>query len=140
MAGGAWEKVMGLMSPSTDATVPSVGFSSSRNTGFTGKLYDGTEYTGTRALPDVKYYDMYAYGTDKKDYTRGKIGDATAELQPTDGSTWNSDYADFVVSTAPVFRRGYDRTSNADVGVFAFFHVNGEPSSNSSFRAVLVGV
>ena len=140
MAGGAWEYVMGLMSPSTDATVPSVGSSSSSNTGFTGKLYNGTEYTGIRALPDAKYYDMYAYGTSNTEYDRGKIGDATAELQPTDGSTWNSDYANFVDSNVPVVIRDAYHSDTTLAGMYAFIGAGGGASSYNGFRSVLVGV
>ena len=139
MAGGLWEYVMGLMKPSTNTGEPSVGYSSSYNTGFTGKLYDGQAYTGIRALPSKKYYDLYTYGTSYTDYTRGKIGDVTAELKPVSSSntTWNGDYAGFVYSHIPVFLRGGGCSATPNAGVFVFGSDYGRAVSNGSFRAVV---
>ena len=114
---------MGLMEPSTTKGEPAVGYNSTHNTGntgFTGKLYNGSEYTGVRALPSKKYYDLYTYGTSYTDYTRGKIGDVTAELKPSSNTTWNGDYAGFVSSYYSVFLRGHSYNNAANAGAFAF--------------------
>ena len=139
MSAGATELLMGLMSPSTDETVPSVGEDETYNTGFTGKLYDGTEYSGIRELPtDSKYYDMYAYGDNMTDYTRGKIGDVTAEMQPSNERTWNSNVSTFPCSRYPLFVRGMPYTHGVSSGVFAFHGSSCHDLSLLGFRAVLV--
>ena len=142
MAEGTHEYVMGLMSPKTDSTVPSVGWTSTDNTGFTGKLHNGTAYTGVRELPDRKYYDMYAYGTSYTDYTRGKIGDATSEMMPKNYRTWNNDCAGFTQNWSTVFQRGGGRGDGdgTGAGVFNFNRFFGYASKDTSFRAVLLGV
>ena len=48
------------------------------------KASDGSiYYTGTgfnaSTLPELKYFDLYEYGTSTTDYTRRKLGDATSE-------------------------------------------------------------
>jgi len=140
MAGGTYEYVMGLMEPSTTKGEPAVGSSSTSNTGFTGKLYDGQAYTGVRSLPDSKYYDLYAYRTSEIDYTRGKIGDATVELKPeaSSGTTWNSDCAYFVRFGGTVFVRDYYCSHTTYAGVFAFYFDNGSANGQHSFRAVVL--
>ena len=141
MARGEWEYVMGLMSPNTYSTVPAVGRSTSYNTGFTGRLTDGTTYTGVRDLPDRKYYDMYVYAKSSTDYTRGKIGDATSEMMPSDNRAWNNDYAHFASSSVPVFERGGNTSAGGETaGVFSFNGSDGRDYISNSFRAVLVGV
>jgi len=139
MAGGTYEYVMGLMEPSTTKGEPAVGNNSTSNTGFTGKLYDGSAYTGVRALPSKKYYDLYTYGTSNTDYTRGKIGDVTAELKPVSSSktAWNDDYAHFVYSSASGFIRGGCCSSYSGPGVFSFSYNSGSSNGSASFRVVL---
>ena len=73
---------------------------------------------------DSKYYDVYT--------GNGKLGDATKETQG-----WNDDYAYFVYSSVPWFKRGgyYDNGSNA--GVFYFGIYSGGAGSYYSWRVVL---
>lgn len=101
--------------------------------------YDGSAYTGVRALPSKKYYDLYTYGTSNTDYTRGKIGDVTAELKPVSSSktAWNDDYAHFVYSNAPGFIRGGCCSSYSGPGVFSFSYNSGSSNGSASFRVVL---
>jgi len=139
MAGGSYEYVMGLMEPSSNKGEPAVGYNSTYNTGFTGKLYNGTAYTGVRTLPSKKYYDLYSYGTSNNEYTRGKIGDLTVELKPTKNVTWNGDSAAFVGSYYPVFIRSRSYSSTTLAGVFCFtMHSTALDEEVISFRVVLL--
>ena len=118
MSGGAWEYVMGNMANS----------SGDFNPGSSGL-----------AQPDSKYYDSYTYGTNYNDYSRGHLGDATKEVIANSGSylAWNDDYANFVYSSGPWFRRGGRYTSGGGAGVFYFYAFNGSADSNYSWRVVL---
>ena len=135
MSGGAWEYVMGVMEDSLNSNVPASGYNTQYNSGFSGKnLSDGTTTTGV-SFPEAKYYDIYKYGTTYNDgvaYSRGHLGDATTETKG-----WNGDYAYFVYSSIPWFRRGGDYSSGTGVGVFAFHHYEGYTSGYDSARATL---
>ena len=121
MAGGAFEHVMGVQEISLGSNTPN------------------NAYTGFKAWPDRKYYDLYTYGDSDTDYTRGKIGDATSEMMPSNNRTWNADTADFVNSSSPIFYRGgYNNGSYS--GVFCFGKVSGGMNGSASFRAILVFV
>ena len=98
--------VMGVMQDNTGTNTPMSGYSSSSNSGFTGKVYDDgnfTQYNGV-AFPNSKYYDLYAYGTSHSDYTRRILGDATGEV-----ASWYDDYSIFVYSGTSWFVRGISR-------------------------------
>ncbi len=141
MAGGSWEPVMGLMAVNNLPNEPSVGQNDTYNTGFIGKFSDGTiSSTGIRNLPESKYYDLYAYGVSNEDFYRGKIGDLTRELNPSDLRTWNDDYAQFVHQIGPIFYRGSAYRSNDNIGVFAYSTGgnSGAAIKDDSFRPVLV--
>ena len=132
MSGGAWEYVMGVMEDSLNSNIPSSGYSTQYNSGFTGKNgYDDTTTTGS-AFPESKYYDIYKYGTSNSDLTRYHLGDATTEVK-----SWNSDYAYFVDSSYPWFLRGGYYNDGARAGVLAFGNGSGSADSAYSARAVL---
>ena len=57
MNGGAAEWVMGVLLDSDGK--PRSGYNISNNSGFNGKLQDGTEKTDGLALPERKYYDSF---------------------------------------------------------------------------------
>ena len=122
MSGGAWEYVMGNIVNSSGAfNLSNAGFSST---------------------PNAKYYDKYSYGTSNKEYTRGKLGDATKEMAPVSSSntSWYSDYASFPRSSSSWFSRGGDYGIGARAGAFNFSLSAGNAYSNNSARAVLSGV
>ena len=127
--------VMGVMQDNTGTNTPMAGYSSSYNSGFTGKVYASgnfTEYSGV-SFPNSKYYDLYSYGTSSSDYTRRILGDATGEV-----AGWYGDFAYFVFSDSPWFVRGsgyYDVPSGA--GVFSFNYYFGKPFPVLVFRSVL---
>ena len=77
---------------------------------------------------DSKYYDLYT-GTS---ISNGKLGDSTKETQG-----WNGDYAFFVDSSYPWFKRGGLYINGSDAGVFFFYNYNGNANSNYSWRVVL---
>ena len=80
-----------------------------------------------------KYYNTYSTRADgTSTYTTRILGDATAE---TVG--WNGDYANFVYSSGPWFRRGGDYSNTSDAGVFYFGDSTGAAVSYNSFRVVL---
>ena len=127
--------VMGVMQDNTGTNKPMSGYSSSYNSGFTGKVYASgnfTEYSGV-SFPNSKYYDLYSYGTSASDYTRRILGDATGEVHG-----WYGDIADFVNSDGPWFVRGsgsFGYPTNA--GVFTFYSYIGEPNPKLAFWSVL---
>ena len=121
MSGGAYEYVMGVFADTNGK--PSSGYNSSRNSGFTGRLFDGTTYTGI-AFPDSKYYNLYT----EYSYT----GHALTEI-----SSWYSDSVQFVNSSVPWFHRGGGYSSGAYAGVFFFVSMNGNLYSYDSSRPVI---
>ena len=137
MAGGALEYVMGVMQDNTNTNTPMSGYSTSSNSGFTGKVYDGgnyTSYTGT-AFPGSKYYDLYAYGEtdyDSEAYARRILGDATSETRG-----WYSDYMSFAYAKDPWFVRGGDAVTGSKAGVFYAYGFYGSAYWDISFRSVL---
>ena len=130
--------VMGVMQDNTGTNTPMSGYSSSYNSGFTGKIYDSsnfTDFTGT-PFPNTKYYDLYAYGTTysgQTAYNRRILGDATGEVHG-----WYDDTEFFVYSDYPWFIRGLSSSdSPTGAGVFTFYLLDGRPSPNLAFRSVL---
>ena len=121
MSGGANEYVMGVLAD-TNGKARS-GYSSSRNSGFTGMLSDGTTYTGI-TFPDSKYYNLYTGSS----YT----GHALTETK-----NWYSDYTYFVDASSPWFRRGGGYGSSADAGVFYFNSLVGNSDASYSSRLVI---
>ena len=121
MSGGAWEYVMGVLADTNGN--PRSGDTISSNSGFTGMLNDGTTYTGV-SFPDSKYYNLYTGSS----YT----GHALTETQ-----NWYSDFANFVVTSSPLFSRGGGYSGSTYVGVFYFSNSNGFSYSSISSRLVI---
>ncbi len=121
MSGGAWEYVMGVLADPNGK--PRSGTNSSSNSGFTGMLNDGTTYTGV-SFPDSKYYNLYTGSS----YT----GHALTETQ-----NWYSDFANFVVTSSPLFSRGGGYSGSTYAGVFYFSSSNGFSYSSISSRLVI---
>ena len=121
MAGGAWDRVMGVMKTQDS----------------TGLMYEQSGFT-TSTLPlGSKYVDAYAYGTSSSDYTRRILGDATGETYG-----WYSNYASFVsygMHTQAWFARGDSPGSYSSAGIFAFRGDinNGGSDTSYTFRSVL---
>ena len=124
MAGGAWERVMGVQKDSSgNVQVDSSGFS-------------------TSSLPDSKYYDLYDYQAgDGVGYTRYHLGDATREVLKNTSSqvqnAWWSDYSYNIYSSEPWVDRGGHYYNSSAAGVFNFSRYYGLISTAGSFRSVL---
>ena len=136
MSGGAYEYMMGNMVYSNGQPMSGDKTRNNYNSAFTGILSDGTTFTGTYAFPSKRYYDKYSYGTSDTEYTRGKLGDATIEMAPTDYSSWYQDYADFVYGSIPWFMRGGDYGNGSYAGVFSRSSNSG--NGGQGFRSSLV--
>jgi len=119
MSGGSQEYVMGY---TTNATT---------QFGLSG--FDST------AFPGNKYLDTYVSTTDIQ-YSNRILGDATGEFGPfiTNTNSWYGDYADWVDSEFPWFKRGGDWSSNINAGLFDFRSNTGAGSSENTFRIVIV--
>ena len=91
----------------------------------------------------AKYIDTYAYGTsygDQTAYNRARLGDATGEVVVSFDTAWNNDYAIFVDSSAPWFRRGGGYGNGSDAGVFRFAGNDGDSNFYHSARAALLAL
>ncbi len=155
MNGGAYEYVMGVMEDAKDSGIPASGRNNLYNSGFTGKLTypnDGSDPSITNisgvSFPESKYYDLYKYGTNSWEYSRGHLGDATSELdnfaywKDADNgnrkhSGFHEDFAYFVDSSYPWLFRGGVWNYGAAAGVFAFNYYYGNAGGDISFRSVL---
>ena len=117
MSGGAWEYVMGNL-------VNSSGAMHSSDSGFT-------------TYPNKRYYDKYSYGTSDTEYTKGKLGDATIEMAPSNSSTWYSDDAVFPYSSGSWFVRSGGYPNNSSAGLFFFGMYDGAANPTYSARTVI---
>ena len=141
MSGGADEYVMGVMKDANGNLMS--GYDSSRNSGFNGTLEYGSSITNGISFPESKYYDAYNYNTSDTNYSRRILGDGTGEMGPFQyidygyRSSWYNDYADFVYSGYPWFRRGGNYSLGSGAGAFYFSNLNGPAYRYISFRLVL---
>ena len=91
-------------------------------------------------IPELKYYDSYAYSTTLSTHERGRLGDATKEVVKTLGTSlggWYGDVSSFPHLARVWFIRGGYSTSGNSAGVFNFNNANGNPGYDISFRVVL---
>ncbi|MDD2180864.1 MAG: hypothetical protein PHW32_00665 [Bacilli bacterium] len=126
MSGGAYEYVMGGMysdGTKTKLLQGSAGFTETELT-LTSEDFIGS-----------KYIDKYTYGTSNSDYNRRKLGDATGETRG-----WYGDYARFVYSSNPWFKRGGYYNYSTSAGAFHFNSYAGNSDSNDGFRLAVSGV
>ncbi|MDY4236958.1 MAG: hypothetical protein SOX86_03005 [Bacilli bacterium] len=122
MSGGAYEYVMGVLADSNGN--PRSGYDSSKNSGFTGMLGNGTTYTGI-AFPDSKYYNLYT-------------GNSYQGHALTETKNWYSNGAAFVYGGDPWFvRGGYNYIGDPKAGVFNFINNYGNSGSYYSSRLVI---
>ncbi len=148
MSGGAHDRVMGVLAD--EQGNPMSGATTSANSGFSGKNYDGTITSGID-FPDKKYYDVYKL---TNGYMKYKFGDATKELGPfyKINYTYNNNHnANRLVSSWYVddailnhntigniwILRGGATTIGLSTGIFDFSDRNGDATTNDSFRVVL---
>ncbi len=139
MSGGSLEYIMGNI-VSTDGTTMMSGNSTSSNSGYTGIIYNGgnyTSYVGTYNYPEGKYYDKYSYGTGPYQIIRSKLGDGIKEVLNTSSSGWYSDYSKLAYSSYPWFDRGGGYYDASDAGVMSSNYANGYASTDSSSRLII---
>ena len=118
MSGGAVECTMGYL---TTASSTWGAASSGNNAGFT-------------SAPDSKYYDSYTSTTATTACNGGICyGHALSET-----SGWYSDLAGFVSANNPWFPRGGVYSRSTFAGVFLLLSSNGNASSSSASRSVLL--
>ncbi len=141
MSGGAFEYMMSNMVYSNGQQTSGYGTYNNQNSAFTGILDgDDTSFTGTYAFPSKRYYDKYSYGEDNREYTRGKLGDATKEMAPVPprNTLWYSDRANFVYSSGPWVLRGGYYDDGVEAGAFEFnSDSSGDANTDFSTRAVI---
>lgn len=119
---------------------PISGYTSESNSGYRGKLSDGTLYEGV-LLPDSKYYDLYTS-------TDSSSTDINISKTACDGGVcyghglsetidWYGDYMIFASSNRPWLIRGYGGSKPSHTGVFAVGSNHGNANPSISFRVVL---
>ena len=118
MSGGAWEYVMGYYSGAST----------------TWGATSDSNYALFSSKPDSKYYDDYTSTNLLTTCSNGICyGHALSET-----AYWHDDYAYFVNTSSPWFRRGGNGNFNgSNAGVFNFVGDKGSASSNVSFRSVI---
>ena len=138
MNGGAAEWVMGVLLDS--AGKPRSGNSETYNSGYNGKLSDGTEKTDGKTLPESKYYDSFTIigENTKVDLTTGCNGEkcyGTVEF-----SGWYGDYSSGSIGPdRPWLNRGGFYTGGVAAGLWDFAGDSGVAHEFVSFRAVIRG-
>jgi len=164
MSGGAREYMMGVMLDSdTNDAKPSSGRHNIMNSGFNGKFTyptwpdsgvdkNMTELTNGVSFPSNKYYDTYIFSSEKQNFERGILGDATSEMGPFTSKTytdsagkeqnstigsWYEDGALYIYSLVPWFTRGGVNSSGTATGLFDFEWQHGDIVNTVSFRVVL---
>ena len=137
MNGGASEWVMGVLLDSDGK--PRSGYNISNNSGFNGKLQDGTEKTDGLALPESKYYDSFTITGEntKVDLTTGCNGGKCYGTVEFGG--WYGDYIGSMGPAYPWLGRGGDSRSGASAGLWYFGGSIGGADGFISFRAVIRG-
>ena len=125
-AGGSWEYVGGVMKAENGTNL------STSSSGF-----DQTELNqiGTTG----KYLNVYNYGTDWQDRSRGHLGDATIEIGPFNSNkgSWYDDCTGFVYKTSSWFTRGLDWDNGVLAGPTGFHYWPGGVTPNVGSRIAI---
>ena len=128
MSGGSWEYVMGAYGD--DDGIYS-GYSTSLNSGFTGRTGNDNSQVEGSTVPEPKYYDIYKTSTANTACDGVCYGHGLSET-----SGWYGDYADMVTSSTPWFVRGGYYDANSYAGVFGFSTHDGSSGYYGSARVV----
>ncbi len=129
--GGAYEYVMGNLAEGGNRRS---GANESRNSGYIGKLMDGSQFTtNARVWQEDKYYDYYntAVETTACNGTQCK-GHALNEL-----AGWYGDSAIMVTAPYAWGHRGGGVLISSRAGTFSYEHFDGAGDATFSFRQVL---
>jgi len=136
MSGGAYEYTMANI-VSNDGTTMMSGYSSSSNSGYTGKVYDNGNYISYTGIdyPNTKYYDKYSFSDSDTSRIRSKLGDGIKEVYKGNKG-WYSDNSSLAISNSPwIIRGGY---YNYGAGAGAFFLVSSGGNAYSDYSSRLV--
>ena len=138
MNGLAAEWVMGVLLDSDGK--PRSGYNISNNSGYNGKLEDGTEKTDGKTLPERKYYDSFTITGEntKVDLMTGCNGGKCYGTVEFDG--WYGDYSGSIGPDRPWLMRGGGYVDGAGAGLWACGGGFGDAYELASFRAVIRGV
>ena len=137
MNGGAAEWVMGVLLDSDGK--PRSGNREGYNSGFNGKLKDGTEKTDGLALPESKYYDSFTITGEntKVDLMTGCNGGKCYGTVEFGG--WYDDGFYSINPANPWLSRGCIYDVGAVAGLWGFGGNYGNANEFISFRAVIRG-
>ena len=137
MSGGAYEYTMANMVSNDGSTMMS-GYSSSYNSGYTGKIYDSGNYIAYTGVdyPNNKYYDKYSFSTSNTSRIRSKLGEGIKEVYKGNKG-WYGDSSFLADSGSPWFRRGGNYDGGAYAGAFYSVSGTGNPNSDYSSRLVI---
>ncbi len=132
MSGGAWERVMNVLED--EDGMPRSGNNTQYNSGFSGKLNNGSYVTDGRPFPEIKYYSTYDNGSTYSNACDGEacLGEALSET-----AAWYGDYTTWLTSAIPWLGRGGFSGNDAGAGVFSFYHTYCQSYVDNSFRLVL---
>lgn len=119
--------------------------------GTTGAATTNNRYTYVQTLVDSsnnKTKDIYAVSesgdTYSNNYTenQSKYGDAIWETSKsgTGYTSWNYDYSYFPYTYNPAIKRGGSYGSSSYAGLFYFYYLSGNTSSDTGFRPVLIAL
>ena len=137
MNGLAAEWVMGVLLDSDGK--PRSGYSISNNSGFNGKIEDGTEKTDGKTLPESKYYDSFTITGEntKVDLMTGCNGGKCYGTVEFGG--WYDDYSSSIGPDRPWLMRGGGYVDGAGAGLWTCGGGFGDAYELASFRAVIRG-
>ena len=137
MNGGAAEWVMGVLLDSDGK--PRSGYSEEYNSGYNGKLEDGTEKTDGKTLPESKYYDSFTITGENTevDLTTGCNGGKCYGTVEFGG--WYDDGVYSIEPAVPWLGRGGGYNNGANAGLWFFGGGSGNADEFVSFRAVIRG-
>ncbi len=125
ISGETWEYVMGVFNKLSGNT-------SILNSGYSGKITDGSSLTG-RNWPEEKYYNVYT-SSNYNIACSDKVCKGHA-LSETAG--WYNDSTSFINESQPWLLRGAGYGDKESAGVFFFHHWEGHANEGITFRVVL---
>ena len=139
MNGGSYEYTMANI-VSNDGTTMMSGYSSSRNSGYKGIIYDSGNYTGYSGAtyPNNKYYDKYSFSTSNTTRIRSKLGDGIKEVYKSSSSGWYSDGSNLANHNNSWFLRGGYHRNGASSGIFYSNYSGGASVASISSRLIIM--
>jgi len=124
---------------SNDGTTMMSGFDTSKNSEYTGKLYDSGNYTSYTGIdyPNNKYYDKYSFSTDYGSIINSKLGDGIKEVYDSSMRLWYGAYFKLVEKDNPWFIRSINFNAASNAGLFNSDGDKGAAKSYNSSRLII---